>query len=183
MANYTKGKATRLSYNFKSTELDCKGKSCCSQTVIDDQLVVYLQRIRNHFDKPVVINSGYRCSKHNKAVGGATLSKHRFGMAADIVVKGVKPQEVAQYCESIGIMGIGLYDTFTHIDTRRNKSFWHSAKQIKRSTFGASKSNRVIAEEVIDGKWGTGASRKKALAAAGYDAKEIQALVNELLSK
>lgn len=183
MANYTKGKAQKLSYHFKSTEFDCRGAGCCSRTVIDEELVVYLERVRNHFNKPVVINSGYRCSKHNKAVNGATLSKHRFGMAADIVVKGVKPQEVAKYCESIGVLGIGLYDSFTHIDTRRTKAFWYSAKEIKRTTFGASKSNRVIAEEVIDGKWGVGSARKKALTAAGYDYKEIQALVNELLRK
>ncbi len=136
MSSYTKGKATRLSHNFKSTEMDCKGKGCCSKTVIDNQLIVYLQRIRNHFNKPVIINSGYRCGKHNKAVGGATLSKHKFGMAADIVVRDVRPQEVAKYCESIGIKGIGLYSTFVHIDTRRKKSFWYSHKQEYRSTFG-----------------------------------------------
>jgi uncharacterized protein YcbK (DUF882 family) len=135
LAGYKKGKAIRLSYNFKSTEFDCKCKGYCSTTLIDKELVIYLQRIRNHFGKAVVINSGYRCSKHNKAVGGASASRHLKGSAADIVVKGVKPLEVAKYCEAIGIKGIGLYDTFCHIDTRTTKYYWYSHKQIKKNSF------------------------------------------------
>jgi len=38
-----------------------------------------------------------------------------------------------------------------------------------------------IARQVIDGKWGNGASRRKALEAAGYNYKEIQAEVNRIL--
>ena len=39
----------------------------------------------------------------------------------------------------------------------------------------------IIANEVIDGKWGVGAARKKALVAAGYDYEEVQTLVNKLM--
>ena len=56
-------------------------------------------------------------------------------MAADIVVKGVKPLEVARYTESIGIKGIGLYSSFVHVDTRTRKSFWYGHKQEYRATF------------------------------------------------
>ena len=38
-----------------------------------------------------------------------------------------------------------------------------------------------IAKEVINGLWGNGAERKEKLNAAGYDAKEVQNKVNELL--
>jgi hypothetical protein len=183
LAVYKKGNAIKLSSNFKTTELDCKGTKCCSNTLIDKQLVIYLQKIRNHFNKPVIINSGYRCAVHNKAVGGARYSKHIQGKAADIVVKGVNPKEVAKYCEAIGIQGIGLYETFVHIDTRSKKSFWYSSNQSFISTFGGIRTNRQIAEEVIDGKWGTGADRRKRLTKAGYDYYEIQALVNDLLRK
>ena len=34
---YSKGKATQLSTNFKSTEFDCHGNGCCTQTQIDDK--------------------------------------------------------------------------------------------------------------------------------------------------
>lgn len=132
---YKKSVVTQLEKNFKSTEFDCKGKGCCSHTLVDQKLVKHLQSIRNHFGKAVIINSGYRCAKHNKNVGGARLSKHLIGMAADIKVKGVSPRDVARYAESLGIKGIGLYDTFVHIDTRRDKYFWYGHKELPISTY------------------------------------------------
>ena len=135
MKNYARGSKATLSANFTVKEFECKcGK--CKTTLIDSKLVTYLQLIRNHFGKPVNINSAYRCADHNKAVGGASKSKHTLGQAADIVVQGVEPKEVAKYAESIGIKGIGLYDTFTHVDTRATKSFWYGHGQESRSTFG-----------------------------------------------
>lgn len=133
---YKKGSKTKLSDNFKVSEFACKGKDCCSSVKIDSDLVTYLQKIRDHFEKSITITSAYRCSKHNKAVGGSSKSNHTKGKAADIVVNGVKPIEVAKYAESIGVKGIGLYDTFVHIDTRTTKFFWYSDKQEPRSTFG-----------------------------------------------
>jgi hypothetical protein len=72
--SYTKGKSTKLSTNFGSHEFDCKGKGCCSTTFIDEQLVSYLQKIRNHFGKPITISSAYRCATHNTNVGSGTGS-------------------------------------------------------------------------------------------------------------
>ena len=43
--------------------------------------------------------------------------------------------EVAQLAESIGVKGIGLYDDFVHIDTRKTKSFWYSHEQVYRDSF------------------------------------------------
>lgn len=135
MTTYTKGKSVKLTRNFKSTEFDCKGKGCCSKTPIDIELMGYVQVIRNRFKKPVTINSGYRCQKHNKKVGGAKNSRHTQGMAADIVVKGVKPVEVAKFAETIGVLGIGLYDSFVHIDTRTTKFYWKGHEQKPVKTF------------------------------------------------
>lgn len=42
------------------------------------------------------------------------------------------------------------------------------------------KSNKEIAEEVLNGKWGSGYERKEALRKAGYDPEEIQRLVNAM---
>lgn len=142
----TKGKATKLSTYFNSTEFDCHGSGCCSTTLINETLVEYLQKIREHFGKPITITSGYRCATHNRNVGGATGSRHSKGDAADIVVSGVTPREVAKYAESIGIKGIGLYETnadghFVHIDTRTTKSFWYGQAQAYRSTFGGTTSS------------------------------------------
>lgn len=45
------------------------------------------------------------------------------------------------------------------------------------------KSNTEIAKEVIQGKWGNGAERKKRLEAAGYDYTAVQKEVERLLAK
>lgn len=136
MAKYIKNNAVQLSENFVSTEFDCKCKEYCSTTEIDSKLIEYLQKIREHFGEAVIINSAYRCEKHNKSIGGASKSKHLFGQAADIKVSNVSPLKVAQYAESIGIKGIGRYSNFVHIDTRENKFFWYGNEQKPVSTFG-----------------------------------------------
>jgi uncharacterized protein YcbK (DUF882 family) len=140
---YKKGQKTKLSENFNSLEFDCHGSGCCSETIINPKLVEYVQKIRDHFGKSITVTSGYRCPVHNKRIGGATGSRHSKGDAADIVVSGVAPREVAKYAESIGIKGIGLYETnadghFTHVDTRDVKSFWYGQNEAKRTTFGGS---------------------------------------------
>lgn len=146
-----KGNNKKLSDNFTSKEFDCHGINCCTQTKINEQLVKYLQEIRNHFKTPITVTSGYRCPTHNSSpsVNGATGSRHILGDAADIVVANHTPKEVAQYAESIGIKGIGLYETnkdghFVHIDTRTSKSFWYGQACAPRTTFGGA--NTVIAQ-------------------------------------
>lgn len=138
---YNKGEKVKLTPNFVSTEFDCHGKECCSQTQIDQKLVDILQNIRDHFNKAVHISSGYRCPIHNKNVGGATGSRHAKGQAADIYIDGVAPAEIAKYAEGLGVKGIGLYETdkdghFVHVDTRTTKSFWYGQAQAPRTTFG-----------------------------------------------
>ena len=133
---YKKGSSKKLSKDFRAREFDCQGKGCCKETPVDDKLVEYLQKIRDHFGKPVYITA-YRCPVHNaKVPNAAPKSRHTYGMAADFHIDGVEPAEIAKYAESIGVKGIGLYDTFVHIDTRAEKSFWYSHAQEYRSTFG-----------------------------------------------
>lgn len=147
---YIKTSSAKLCEHFRVREFACKGSGCCKEVKIDTKLVEYLQKIRNHFGKSITINSAYRCAKHNKKVGGSSNSNHTKGQAADIVVSGVKPLEVAKYAESIGVKGIGLYDTFVHIDTRTKKFYWYSAKQEPRSTFGgATKKDEPKADKNI----------------------------------
>lgn len=135
---YPKGSTEKLSENFRAYEFDC---SCsrCKETPIDLDLVAYLQQIRDRFGKPIGGGrlTAYRCPEHNAEVTNAsTTSRHMQGMAADISIEGVEPAEIAKFAESIGVKGIGLYDTFVHIDTRTTKSYWYGHGQEKRTTFG-----------------------------------------------
>lgn len=43
-----------------------------------------LEPLRQHFDVPIIIGSGYRCPKLNTLVGGVANSQHKTGEAADI---------------------------------------------------------------------------------------------------
>ena len=114
-----------LSANFKVREFACSDGS--DTIFISPALVTVLQQIRDHFKAPVTINSGYRTEAKNKTVGGAANSQHKYGTAADITVKGVAPKDVAEYAETIlvGMGGIGIYKSFTHIDVRKTKSRWN----------------------------------------------------------
>lgn len=53
--------------------------------------VEVLQPIRDAWGQPIVVTSGYRCSKLNKMVGGVANSQHTLGQAADI--KAVNPAD------------------------------------------------------------------------------------------
>ena len=137
---YKKGSDERLATNFRAREFDCHGVGCCTKTPIDEKLVAYLQQIRDHFQKPVIVTA-YRCTTYNaKVANAASRSYHTFGQAADIHIDSIAPAEIAKYAESIGVLGIGLYETdkdgyFVHIDTRTSKSFWYGHAQQKLTTF------------------------------------------------
>lgn len=114
----------KLSTNFKVREFACTNGT--DPIFVDSELVTVLQKIRTHFGKSVTITSAYRTPGKNKAVGGQPYSQHLYGRAADIKVKGVTPKKVAEYAEKLmpNKGGIGIYSTFTHIDTRSTKARW-----------------------------------------------------------
>jgi uncharacterized protein YcbK (DUF882 family) len=115
----------KVSTNFTVNEFACNDGS--DAVFISTELSTVLQKIRSHFGKAVTINSAYRTATYNKKVGGSDYSQHLYGMAADIVVKGVSPAKVADYAETLLVNkgGIGRYNTFTHIDVRKTKSRWN----------------------------------------------------------
>lgn len=114
----------RLSLNFRSYEFKCKDGD--DLILIADELVERLQALRDHLGKPININSAYRTLSHNSkpTVGGQRRSPHMAGLAADIKCPDVSPAEVAKAAESVGFRGIGLYDTFVHVDVAARRSCW-----------------------------------------------------------
>ena len=114
----------KVAENFTVREFACSDGS--DAVFIAPELASVLQKVRTHFAKPVHVLSGYRTPTKNKAVGGAARSRHLYGLAADIRIDGVTPAAVAAYAETLlpGRGGIGVYETFTHIDVREKKSRW-----------------------------------------------------------
>lgn len=122
---------TYLAPCFQVKEFACRA----SDTIlIDDELVVLLQCIREHFGAKVHITSGYRTAAYNATLPGASKnSQHIQGRAADIQVQDTGPLAVAAYAESLmpGWGGVGRYPIkagrakgWVHVDTRPNKSRW-----------------------------------------------------------
>ena len=124
---YSKAKEgnVKLSKNFTVKEFACSDGT--DTVFISLALVNLLQKIRNHFGKAVIINSAYRTEAHNKSIGGATYSQHKYGLAADIHINGVTPKEIAVYVETLmpSSGGIGIYKSFVHVDVRQVKSRWN----------------------------------------------------------
>ena len=129
---FKKGANEKVSENFSSSEFDCKcGNKDCTETKISMLLVIFLQSMRMRIGSPIHITSGYRCEKHNAAVGGVKDSQHRLGIAADIVSRTKGAGEVFQIAERamdevIGKDhgGLGRYKSFTHVDVRLKRSVW-----------------------------------------------------------
>ena len=111
--------------------------ACCRGTdyevpapYIDEKLLEILTAVREFFGVPVHITNSYRTPEHNKAVGGVEHSHHLYtgnGAAADIQVKGTRPEEVHAFLDATypDTLGIGLYKVFTHVDARTRKARWN----------------------------------------------------------
>ena len=126
----------KLTSNFSKSEFDCNSGADMPQEVFNNiqKLANQLQIIRNKVGVPIKINSGYRSPEHNTKIGGSKTSQHLLGKAADIVIDGYTPDEVADLIEELiesgDILqgGLGRYNTFTHYDIRKNKARWNFKK-------------------------------------------------------
>lgn len=116
----TTDKQKQIQNHFQGVEMACKDGT--EEYMYAPELMKVLENVREHFNKPVIINSGYRTPEWNTRVGGAKNSYHMKGMAADIVVKGVNAKQVAEYASVIMQNGgVIRYTNFTHIDVRSKR--------------------------------------------------------------
>lgn len=143
LISYRRGNPVPVTKNFSSGEFDCKGKRCrCSVTRIDSTLARKLQMLRRLAGRAITITSGNRCPSHNRDVGGASSSFHlnAKGKAADIVVAGMPPAQLAKLAQETGFSGIGRYDgtagRFVHVDVRPQAYFWHNTRGADRPVAG-----------------------------------------------
>ena len=133
--NYSTDKNKKLSDHFSVGEFaspsDYNG-NYPEQILIDSSLIVLLEDVIAHFNcDRCNINSGYRTTACDIAVGGSGYGPHTYGCAADAYFyKNGQPVEsrlIACYLQDIGAHGIGyccggnFYGT--HIDTLSR--VWH----------------------------------------------------------
>ena len=115
--------------HFKYEEFTCK---CgCEVNAISKPLVLMLDDARELAKIPFKINSGFRCVKHNKKVGGVKDSSHVKGLAVDIACDDEKQRFImVSALLKIGFKRILIYDTFIHVDIDLEK--FNPILQIKK---------------------------------------------------
>jgi len=122
----------KLSTNFSLAEFASADGTAPSGEVLKNltELAKNLEVLRKHIGQPIRVTSGFRSREHNRKIGGATNSFHVLGMAADIQVSKMTPEQVAKAIELLiaeGKMkegGLGIYRTWVHYDVRGTKARW-----------------------------------------------------------
>ena len=128
-----------LRKNITTRDIECNcGCGFCS---VSPAILDVVQDVRDHFKKPVHINSGNhsacRCDIHNDEVGGEEHSKHlpdeitELCRAIDFHIEDVGIGLVHDYLinKYHGNLGIGKYKTFVHVDDRMGRAFrWDKSK-------------------------------------------------------
>lgn len=154
----------KISNHFHSTEFRCK---CgCGVIKIDENLVNKLENVFTKLNaSKCIISSGYRCSKHDKRVGGSGYGQHTKGLAADCIYydkegKIIPSKYVICAAYDLGqLKGMAKIDNnYSHLDNRSsgtyrgdetvsNSSLWTNPYDY----FGVSKSDmaKYTGEETV----------------------------------
>ncbi len=83
-----------------------------------------LQALRTALEFPLIVNSGFRTTAHDKAIGGAGV--HTTGRAVDIGIYGARYHAMLDLAPAMGFNGIGSFQKgpyagrFIHLDDLNN---------------------------------------------------------------
>jgi len=109
----------QLSKNFFRDEFSCP---CCGKDDVKDDLARRVQEVRDLLEKSITINSGVRCSAHNKSVGSKESSSHLTGYAADIRCDSSFYRKELLTAVSQVFDRFGIAQSFIHVDVDPSKS-------------------------------------------------------------
>ena len=92
-------------------------------------LVPTLDAIREELGHSIRLSSIYRAPQYNSCVGGKDASQHLKFTAADCVVRNASPMALHEAALNVRARGdfmggIGLYNSFVHIDVRGENVDW-----------------------------------------------------------
>jgi uncharacterized protein YcbK (DUF882 family) len=121
----------RVSRHFALVEFDCRDGARVPAAALPGLRRLaqsYLEPLRLEFG-PVTVHSGYRTEAHNRRVGGAPQSRHRYDLrplqpAADVTCARGTPRQWHRFLDELGAPGLGLYPGFVHVDVRVGRSRW-----------------------------------------------------------
>lgn len=105
--------------HFTNEELRCP---CCNELSFSADMLEKLNKARRIAGIPFVINSGYRCFKHNQEVGGKETSAHLAGLAVDIECTNSRARMlILSSLISMGFTRVGIGSNFIHVDDDPSK--------------------------------------------------------------
>ena len=112
---------------FNYSEFDSPDVQGSGQ-LMDKTLLEMLDDVRDKFDKPIHITSGYRTEQHNEAVGGVKNSSHMKGLAIDLSdnnkglpINSKNRFDLINCLLDVGFSRIGVAKTFIHADIDHDK--------------------------------------------------------------
>ena len=108
--------------HFNYSEFDSPDVQGSGQ-LMDKTLLEMLDEVRDKFDKPIHINSGFRTPAHNETVGGVETSSHLKGLAVDISCNTSKDKfDLVNCLLDVGFSRIGIANSFIHVDIDPDKA-------------------------------------------------------------
>ena len=103
---------------FTTEELKCP---CCDACEMSEDFLFTLNHARRTLDFPLIVESGFRCKKHNREVG-STSTNHLHGKAVDVRLRDpLQKFKTVQAFMLSGMTGIGIGKTYIHADTNHEK--------------------------------------------------------------
>ena len=124
--HYDYNNSTQLSPHFNVMEFRCQ----CGgnhETLISSELIEKLEALYATLNySKIIVTSGYRCTEHDKAVGGTSSGQHTKGTAADVCCYGQDGQPISSKtvcckAQDLGFGGIANITSsyqYTHLDVR-----------------------------------------------------------------
>ncbi len=100
-------------YSFSPLDIASHGDG---SIIIISHALDKLQNLYNMMDYKLSIHSAYRDPLYNAKIGGAPLSRHKYGDAFDIGLGKFDKHKLYQICQQLGFTGFGFYNNFLHID-------------------------------------------------------------------
>ena len=129
---YKSNSKEQLSAHFNISEFKCKCGGI-HNIKIDTDLISMLEKLFSKLNcSKIIVNSGYRCSTHDRNVGGNGYGQHTKGTAADVVLydkngKIISTKIVSCVAQDLGFKGIANINssyTAIHLDVRSGFKYY-----------------------------------------------------------
>ncbi len=108
--------------SFTAKEFDCRH---CGKNNMKAQFMDRLQELRNLYQKPMQITSGYRCTEHPVEAKKSAPGLHTTGLACDVAVEGAEAHRLLGLVMAMEFKGVGLQQKgegrFLHVDLAPGK--------------------------------------------------------------